>query len=184
MRIFIAFPLPQKIKELAVTIQNQIQELDKHLPIKWSRLEMLHLTLEFLGELSAEKVESVKEILLSIIPHYRFPDFETTTLDGFPNASFPHILFLGVKRTTERTAMLHSELVEKLYRIGIESEHHEWHTHITLGRIKREWHNPYDLSSFSIQKEVWNSESVQLMESLKKESEYEYLVLDQYFFKK
>lgn len=144
---------------------------------------MLHITLEFLGELSIEKVKQVQEQLTYIISHYSPVGFQTTAINAFPDLTNPHILFLGVEETTGQGSELHQELIQNLLEIGIISEHHEWHPHITLGRIKREWYNPYDFSSFSFQKEVWNNKSVQLMESVKKESEHEYIVLHQFFFK-
>jgi 2'-5' RNA ligase len=184
MRIFIAFQLPSTIKELVQNIQSEIKKFDKKIPIQWSKTEMLHITLEFLGELEAEKIIQVKEQLITIISHYYSFKFQNTTINAFPNITNPHILFLSIEEHSGQGTMLHQELHQKLLELGIKSEHHDWRPHITIGRIKREWHNYYDLSAFTIQKEVWNNESVHLMEGIKKESEYTYIPLFEFFFKK
>lgn len=182
MRIFIAFPLPESVKKVAKDVQDHIKLLDKKFPIHWTDFEKLHITLEFLGEITAEKVEKVRDILLTIIPQSQPLKFQLDSIGAFPNLDFPHVLFIGIKELTGQGSDLHKNLLESLKSIDFLPEAHEWRPHITLGRIKRQWHNTQNFSGIKFEKLVWDTESVQIMESAMKKSVYEYRVLDEIKF--
>lgn len=183
MRIFIAFPLPEMVKQEVENIQKKLQVVDKKLPIHWTDVDKLHLTLEFLGELDEKKIQEVKVILSDIIPHFKPLQFSLTEINAFPNLNFPHVLFVGVGEKTGEGSKLHQRLVEELKTQGIETEDHEWHPHITLGRIKSHWHNTDNFFGIKFEKLAWNTNSVQLIQSARGNANHQYIALESFNFK-
>lgn len=183
MRTFIAFPLPEQVKHIMQNIQEEMKKLDKKFPVRWTDADKLHVTLEFLGELSPLKVEQVEQVLSAIIPYCRALEFQLTGIDAFPNRKFPRVLFVGVKELSGEGSVLHTTLTEELKKIEIYSEHHEWHPHITLGRVTKHWSHAQDFLGIPFEKVVWNTKSIQLLESVRQEGKYYYTVLNQLNFK-
>ncbi|MFH1780744.1 MAG: RNA 2',3'-cyclic phosphodiesterase [Candidatus Nealsonbacteria bacterium] len=59
-RIFIAINLPEKIKKQLAEYQQKIEGLfQQSAPIRWTKEDNLHITLEFLGNLSDDEVMKV-----------------------------------------------------------------------------------------------------------------------------
>lgn len=183
MRIFISFSLPEKIKLLVQKLQTDMQTIDANIPVRWTEFEKIHQTLEFLGELSEEKVGAVRTVLRSIIPYYNAPLFILNTVDAFPNLAFPEVLFLGVRDLEGGGELIHNTLAQKLDQYGIRVEEHAWRPHITLGRVRHHWKNAQDFSSIKFEKEVWNTISVQIIESRVVNGESHYFVIDEMFFR-
>jgi 2'-5' RNA ligase len=133
MRVFIAINLPEKIIEKLADLQNQLAEFD--LPIRWTKPKNIHFTLCFLGEISYQRIEKVKEICDKVIGKYKSFNLKIKNLGGFPNEKNPRILWVGVE-DGQSLVNLQKELTEKLRDLGFEIEKREFSPHLTLGRTK------------------------------------------------
>ncbi len=61
MRIFVAIPVPDDVKQYARMMRN---ELGRARPdIKWVEYENYHLTIKFLGEVEGKKLPEIKRNL-------------------------------------------------------------------------------------------------------------------------
>lgn len=115
-RIFIAINLPEDVKNQLVEYQKKIEGLfQPPSPIRWTRKDNLHITLEFLGNLSDDEVMEVcrktEELGKTIKPF-------TITLDkityGPPKKMPPRMIWVNGPKLAELNLT----------------------PHITLGRIK------------------------------------------------
>ncbi|MBI3501713.1 MAG: RNA 2',3'-cyclic phosphodiesterase [Bacteroidetes bacterium] len=63
-RIFLAVPVPAEI----ISLQDKLRGKNSHLKkIKWMRNQNIHLTIYFIGNIPAEEVEDVIELILPVI---------------------------------------------------------------------------------------------------------------------
>jgi len=164
-RLFLAINLPQEIKEQLSDLILKLQKANKNKPIKWVEKENFHLTLHFLGSVSAEKIENINSALEPIVVRYPILNFQLSErIDGFPNLQNPKVIFLEMKELNDnKTIKLQRKIGEALKRLGFEIDTRPFRLHLTLGRVKFKTslqipNLQFPVSNFQIQ-------SIDLMES-------------------
>jgi len=149
-RCFIAFPISEEAKNEIVKIQTEVSRLNPKMPIKFSEKHNLHVTVEFLGELTEEQIGATEEILSDISTRHHPFKYWLQAVDGFPNLNSPHVLVVKTREEGRAGDVLHDELFKRLMEKGIATDAHPWRPHITLGRIKRIWSGPIGLVSMKV----------------------------------
>lgn len=130
MRAFIAVPLNEQIKE---AIAKTIISLRRR-GITLVSKEKMHFTLKFLGDVTKDDLDRLKEALKDV----KFRSF-FSVISGkgvFPNMDRPRVLWLNIKdgEALKDLARLVSRCVD---RIGIKTEDKkEFSPHLTIARIK------------------------------------------------
>lgn len=139
MRLFIGISLDPEIVERIIGFQEEIKgELGnrRDAKIRWQTRDQLHLTLKFLGEVSAERVPDIEEALVQAVsPHSRFP----MTISGngcFPSSGQVRIIWIGVQEGSGVLTECYGSLEEGLNKIGFTPEKRGFSPHITLARVK------------------------------------------------
>ncbi len=59
MRVFIAIELPDYIKTALAALQTELRQA--RAAVSWTRLENLHVTLKFLGEVEAQQLPAITQ---------------------------------------------------------------------------------------------------------------------------
>jgi 2'-5' RNA ligase len=137
IRSFIAIEIPEKQKQL---LADQFNKLKREIPqpfIRWVRLEAIHLTLKFLGNLSSDRVEMVKAELKAIGEHHNPFQLSIGGFGCFPNIRRPRVLWIGIQDPTESLKKVQAEIALELAKLGFDREARAFHPHLTLGRVKR-----------------------------------------------
>ena len=138
MRAFVAIDLPENIR--AELRQKQAFFRPACPEANWTRPEGIHLTLKFLGEISAAKVKEVSACLRNLGPLEKF----VVAVKGFgffPDARRPRVFWVGV----EAAPALHylAERVEEaMQSIGFGRESRAFHPHLTLARFREQGAQP------------------------------------------
>ncbi|MGD9611769.1 MAG: RNA 2',3'-cyclic phosphodiesterase [Kiritimatiellia bacterium] len=103
--------------------------------IRWTRLENLHLTVEFFGATAPERIPALAGALAAAAA--RVPPFELAWGAGgaFGPARHPRVLWLGV--AAPGLADLHAAAAAELRAAGWTPEARPFAPHLTLGRIGR-----------------------------------------------
>lgn len=135
MRIFIAIPVPKEIKEQALQIKAELDQLKPD--IKWVEYENYHITLKFLGEVNEGQLNEIKTKLLMVAQACPVFNFKTTGIGFFPNKNRPRVMWLGVKGEMNRAQFLGERVDTYLGELGFEAEKKR-SFHLTLGRIRSE----------------------------------------------
>ncbi|MFH1332160.1 MAG: RNA 2',3'-cyclic phosphodiesterase [archaeon] len=124
MRTFIAIEIPEQYKEKIKEMQKEFSKLGNITITK-----EYHCTLKFLGEITEQQAEKVKEELRKI----KMKKFEAN-LEGvgaFPNHTYIKVIWVGLKgRLDELQAKIDTQLKEMFPRDN------RFKAHITLGRVK------------------------------------------------
>ena len=182
MRIFIAIPVPEEIKEQSLQIKTELNRLKPD--IKWVEYENYHITLKFLGEVTEKQLDEIKTKLSMVAQACPAFSFKTTGIGFFPNKNRPRVMWLGVKGEMSKAQFLGERVDTYLTELGFESEKKR-SFHLTLGRIRSE-HNLDEtvlttdninngLKSFDLPVEQFF-----LIESRLSSSGPQYLVLEKY----
>lgn len=128
MRCFIALDLPREAKDEVERIQNLIKKSDL-LEAKFTKRDLVHLTLKFLGEIDKEKIEQVKERLRKIL----FSDFEVGLGEvGAFSKKFVRIIW--VKLEGKQVFELQKQIDDKLKDLF--QPEFRFMSHITIARVK------------------------------------------------
>ena len=85
------------MKNTLLDVQNHFTH--RGFGIKWVHMDMMHITLEFLGNLSLKEIENIY-LLLKKISEYQ-KDFVislSSKMGTFPSINNPHIIWAGIEK--------------------------------------------------------------------------------------
>ncbi|MBI3895225.1 MAG: RNA 2',3'-cyclic phosphodiesterase [Acidobacteria bacterium] len=156
MRAFVAIDIPEGIRHKIANLLEALKPTTKS--VRWTHPEGMHLTLKFLGELSLDQIEAVKEQLASV--RLRAPlSLQVRGAGYFPSERSPRVIWLGISAGPE-LAELAGHIEESLATVGIPKEKRPFSAHLTLGRLQTpdkilavkeflQRHEPLEFGSFT-----------------------------------
>ena len=115
---------------------KKIQTFQDKLEInaKPTKIDQIHFTLQFLGEIDEKKCEKVKNVLNKI----SFPKFKLYLkgVGGFPNLNNPRVIWVGTDKGGQKLSEISKEIGMKLTTLGFK-EDKKFKPHLTVFRIKK-----------------------------------------------
>lgn len=171
-RIFIAINLPEDIKD-------RLLDYKVDLPAKWTNKNNLHITLNFLGNVSDEGLfeicENVKEIAFQFDPFV----IKLIKIAYGPDKNSPKMVWV-VGEKSEEFVSLKKDLDEVLGS----SENRGFSPHITLARIRKwDWQRIEPDERPEIEQDIdlsFTVNSIEVMESFLRRSGPEYKPIESY----
>ena len=134
IRAFIAIELPETIKSSIETIQARLKSLK--LPLRWVRLENIHLTMKFLGDIDEIEIESIESALRDSVKMQTPLTLSAKGVGVFPGIRRPRVLWVGIHDHDTGLAGLQKSIEEQLHRTGYSKEGRPFKGHLTIGRAK------------------------------------------------
>lgn len=135
LRAFIAVEIPRDIREAICTAVAPLQK-GMGSAVRWVPMENMHLTLKFLGDVSAANVEMLSEMLRSEARLFDGFDLRLIGLGSFPNPKRPRVLYIGVQASPSLET-LQRGIESASRRLGYESEERAFSPHLTIGRVRQ-----------------------------------------------
>lgn len=182
-RVFIGIKIYPSDDMLELT--GELRSLLKNEKIRWVVPQNYHITLHFLGQTSAQRIEEIGNTLQSGIPG--FPDFQLMieSIGIFRSLSWPRVIWAGIRESRDLTE-LHKLVIHALNQSGYSLDSTHYSPHLTLGRMKR----IKDRDAFrelldSFKERVFMEtfvESIVLFESVSGPNGVEYIPLNEVFF--
>jgi RNA 2',3'-cyclic 3'-phosphodiesterase len=129
MRIFIALDIPEEIRTALSKYMERARSLVPE--ARWARVEGLHVTLKFVGEVSDARLAEMKTALTSVKTEPF--DVRFTGAGFFPNANAARVFWAGVEGA-DALPRLASAVDAALARLGFAKEEKPYHPHLTLAR--------------------------------------------------
>ena len=130
MRLFVGVALPA---ELAGGLRAKLNRFRPLAPLRWSKVENLHITTKFIGAWPEEKLEEMRAALRPVAACAPF-EIEMRGLGWFPNPHQPRIFWIGI-RGGEALHALAAATEAASAGLGIASEDRPYRPHLTLARI-------------------------------------------------
>ena len=135
MRLFVSVDLPEALAEPVEAVQADFADASG---LDFVDPSQAHITLKFLGETPASRVEAIVEALEAAVEAADVGPFEATFegLGVFPSLEYISVLWLGVGEGAEAFTRLQAPIEERLVALGFDEEDHEFTPHVTLARMK------------------------------------------------
>lgn len=136
VRLFIAMDLPEFLRRRLSDMQANLRGDLKDIAVGWSRIEGIHLTLKFLGEVEESRVNEIGERLTEIAEVWNPMQLELQAIGVFPSLKRPRVLWCGIGGELEHLSWRQAELEGGLEAMGFPRESRPFRPHLTLGRFR------------------------------------------------
>ena len=137
VRAFLAIPLTAAVINEIQKVQHALQ---RGLPadyVRWTRLDQLHLTLRFFGNLATEDLANAEAATQEACAGFAEFQLKAEGVGLFPNPRAPRIVWVAITGAVASLKTLHGAIQERTRHWGEPPEAREFQPHLTIGRIKR-----------------------------------------------
>jgi 2'-5' RNA ligase len=178
-RIFIAINLPEKIKKELADFQNKWPEL----PARWTSLDNIHITLEFLGYLTDQELADVCKITKEVVKRHNSFSINLNKICYGPADKIPpRMIWVSGEKSKELFELKNDLEKSLLESVRFAPEKREFAPHITLARIRQwDWRKIEPEERPDINEDIDFSffvDSIEIMESNLRRGGAEYSILE------
>jgi 2'-5' RNA ligase len=132
VRVFVALDVPEPVRASLAELSERLKKVCPN--ARWVRLEGIHITLKFIGEVPPEKLEQIRHAL-GELPSLGPITVRFAGLGFFPGARRPRVFWAGVQADPKLTELA-AAIEMKLEPLGIAPEKRAFHPHLTLARFE------------------------------------------------
>jgi len=127
-RLFIGLGIPRSCTAALLAANPHFSGL------RWLPEEQLHLTLSFLGEVTAPVEERLRHALQTVrVPPFLLP---LRGVGVFASGGRVSVVWAGVGKGHPHLFVLHRRIQDAILRAGLEAELKPFHPHVTIGRAR------------------------------------------------
>ena len=134
MRAFISIEIPAEAKREMAELQRGLQNAG--VSASWTRLEGIHLTLKFLGEIQEAQVPVIMVSLVRAGGNSSGFRIEIAGAGAFPDQKNARVVWLGITGDAAGLMKLQAVVEAAMVGAGFEREDRVFTPHLTLGRIR------------------------------------------------
>jgi len=135
MRCFIAIDLPSDLKHRVATISAQLRQLNHNHPLRWVAPDHLHVTLQFIGDVSTDLVPKIIHHVQQHINSIAPMALQFGKLCLFPSPRKPRLIILRVG-PDEALLPLAQAVAAGVQAAGVEIDKRPFVGHLSLARLK------------------------------------------------
>ncbi len=183
VKIFLAVNLPKDVQRYVLQKKQQIAKNASGFSFVAEGNH--HITLVFLGEIEKAKLFEIKNALTSIGEAQFGFTVETGRFILFPTPARARMVWLEIIDPDGHLTRLHTAIKDALVPLGFDTEERKFHPHITIARRKKPQRISRleeTLSSIEIARQVIAVQSIDVMNSVTKESTQAYDLIDRISF--
>jgi len=147
IRAFIAVTLAPSVVEEIAKVQAVLRRADGETgAVRWTRVENMHLTLKFLGNIDQHQVAPILTRLRHVGRDCPAFQVEARQLGGFPSLGRPRVIWVGLHDTANAEALqdeqhsplpgLSKAIETALSELDFPVEQRAFRPHVTLGRVR------------------------------------------------
>ncbi len=136
LRAFIAIEVPEEIKkEIAIQTAGLRQLVGRS--VRWVAPENIHLTLKFLGEISASNIDLLTQTLKTEAGRQAAFEISVGNLGAFPNPRRARVLWVGLDSPPALGRFQHN-IETATAQLGYPTEGKPFSAHLTVGRVREQ----------------------------------------------
>jgi 2'-5' RNA ligase len=145
VRSFIAIDFPkdllQRLAQVVVLLENNIHSPQNNPQIRsacvrWVKIDNMHLTLKFLGDVASNRIASLEQVLKRSVEKKNTFDLTVRGLGAFPRPTHPTVIWAGIDESPALSGLV-NELESQMANCGFAPEERAFRAHLTLGRVAR-----------------------------------------------
>jgi 2'-5' RNA ligase len=137
IRTFAAIELSQPVCERVRRYIEQLKSAVSECNASWSRVENIHLTVKFFGDIEQTKVERISTAASRTVNTSRPFEIRVTGTGSFPSLSQPRVLWIGIEDPKQQLANLQSRFEDECAAEGFAKEERAFRPHLTIARIRK-----------------------------------------------
>jgi len=137
LRLFVAIPVPDAVREKMICVQNELQPLAPHGAVRWTKPEQFHLTLRFLGNVASGRVADLQNSIRAACAGVPALPLRALGVGFFPSARAPRVVWIGVNDDDHHLLGLQRKIEGAVKPFTMEAGTEHFAGHLTLGRFKR-----------------------------------------------
>jgi len=134
MRLFLAVFPPPQVQRAAFAIEEELRRSGDG--VSWVKLENLHYTMRFLGELGEDGARRAAEAAAEAAAGALESPAALGALGAFPSSRRARVLWVSLSEGAEELANLARALEDALKRRGFGRADQRFSAHLTLGRVR------------------------------------------------
>jgi RNA 2',3'-cyclic 3'-phosphodiesterase len=135
IRAFIAIPIPDAVAGFLERVQGRLQS--PQIKVRWVPAGNIHLTLKFLGDITASKVADIAVRMDAVAAPMPFFRLQARGVGAFPGLRKARVLWVGLAGDIEQLRSIQAGLETGLQALGFEKESRGFRAHLTIGRVRR-----------------------------------------------
>ena len=129
-RVFCAVELPDAVREQLRDHITRLREAVPDVAASWSRVENVHLTLKFFGDVEVERIDAISAAASRAVE-----EFSTFPIGIGGTGVFPRVLWIGISDPGGQLAELQKRFDNETADFG--KENRAFRPHLTIARIRR-----------------------------------------------
>jgi 2'-5' RNA ligase len=133
-RLFIALELPEDVLRAIGRLQSDLKKTLGTRSARWTRLDGIHLTLKFLGDVPAGRVGEIGAGIEKAASASKPFELRAQELGCFPNLERPRVLWLGLAGDLSTLRALQADVERQIAPLGFPTEARGFSPHLTLAR--------------------------------------------------
>ena len=136
-RVFCAVELPDVVR---TRLADHVLRLRKEVPeaaASWSRVENIHLTLKFFGNVEVKRIEKISEAAERVMKQFSTVQISVGGTGVFPRPSRPQVLWIGVSDPSGQLTALQTKFENECAVEGFEKEDRAYRPHLTIARLRK-----------------------------------------------
>jgi RNA 2',3'-cyclic 3'-phosphodiesterase len=128
LRAFISLPVAPEVVRNIVACQQELAAKTGD-RVRWTPEEQMHLTLQFLGNISLAEVERIQGALAGVA---RTLHLRAEGIGGFPSSRNPRVIWVGLGGDIDELKAFQASVEEATGH----REERKFHPHLTIGRVR------------------------------------------------
>ena len=134
MRCFLAIELPPDVRARLAALQERFATLNRE--VRWTRVDQIHLTIKFLGEVPDPDVPRVCEIASQVARQHSPFELEVKGTGCFPPRGPARVVWAGLAELPPPLVEYHKAIEAACAEMSIKPEDRPFHPHLTIGRVR------------------------------------------------
>lgn len=135
-RVFCAVKLPEQVRE---RLQDHVLRLRKEVPdatASWSRVENIHLTLKFFGNVGVDRIPVIAEAASRTVREFSAFRIVVGNTGVFPKPSRAQVLWIGVNDPSGKLSAVQKRFDDECLADGFSKEDRAYRPHLTIARLR------------------------------------------------
>lgn len=116
---------------------RQLREAVPDVAASWTRVENIHLTLKFFGNVALDRIPKISAAASRVAKEFSSFPIGVGITGVFPRPSRPQVLWIGVSDSISKLSGLQRRLEEECEIEGFEKEDRAFRPHLTLARMRK-----------------------------------------------
>jgi len=136
-RLFCAFELPEALRALIKKHSERVREAVPEAAASWTRVDNIHLTLKFFGNIEQEKIAAISAAAERVVKEFSAIKIAVGGTGVFPKPNRPQVLWIGIQDGSGLLSQLHKRLEDEFAHEGFPKEDRAFRPHLTIARIRK-----------------------------------------------